>query len=57
MPIKWLEDAHQLEVKYPTICVSTYRLQAKLKVSHPSHEAADEGNQHGFQKRLLPVLP
>jgi hypothetical protein len=57
MPIKWLEDDHQLEVKYPTICVSTYRLQAKLKVSHPSPEAADEGNQHGFQKRLLPVLP
>lgn len=53
---QWLEDEHQLEVKYPTVHLHVhYRLQAKLKVSRPSHEAADEGKQHGFQKRLLPA--
>jgi len=54
---QWLETEHQLQVKYATVHRHVrYRLGAKLKVSRPVNEFADERVQHGFHKPLLPEL-
>lgn len=51
---QWLETEHQLQVKYPTVHRHVrYRLGAKLKVSRPVNELADEREQRAFQKLLV----